>query len=198
MAELWRELIERDCPDLAGGLSLSRVSISKKTGRMMVQLCSERILTRSEFKRVQASLAAAFPTVEVKLQLRYPALKEAVRADVGRATRLLKDLLSHDCPGAVHFLDSRSAWQLEGDTLTVNVASSEGAEYLRMQGVDRMLQELFKRLFDLPVKVQLKRTGDDERRIQEINAARAKEAEMLAMDTAKNLEGDRKKSAPPP
>ena len=38
MSELWRELIERDSPDLAGGLSLSRVSISKKTGRMTVQL----------------------------------------------------------------------------------------------------------------------------------------------------------------
>ena len=198
MAELWRELIERDCPDLAGGLSLSRVSISKKTGRMMVQLCSERILTRSEFKRVQASLAAAFPTVEVKLQLRYPALKEAVRADVGRATRLLKDLLSHDCPGAVHFLDEASSWRLEDGVLTVHVASGEGAEYLRMQGVDRMLQGLMKDLFDLPVQVVLKRTGDDERRIQEINAARAKEAETLAMDAAKVLASDKKRAAPPP
>ncbi len=198
MAELWRELIARDSPELSGALTLSRVSISKKTGRMTVQLFSERILTRSEFARLQASLAAAFPSVSLKLEVRYPALREAVRADIGRASRLLKELLSNKCPGAVHFLDEQSAWQLEGDVLTVNASSGEGAEYLRMQGIDRILQDLMKDLFELPVKVVLKRTGDDERRIREINAARAREAEMLAMDTARTLASDKKRGAPPP
>ena len=79
MSELWRELIERDSPDLAGGLSLSRVSISKKTGRMTVQLCSERILTRSEYKRLQMSLAAAFSAFTAA----------GIREGAGRAAALL-------------------------------------------------------------------------------------------------------------
>ena len=46
MSELWRELIERESPALARGLSLSRVSISKSTGKMTVRLASGRILSR--------------------------------------------------------------------------------------------------------------------------------------------------------
>ncbi|MBQ3575035.1 MAG: hypothetical protein IJA26_05165, partial [Clostridia bacterium] len=113
MAELWKELLERDCPEIAGGLALLRVSISRKTGQMLVQLSSERILSRNELKRLQQSLSAAFPTVGLKLEVRYPALREAVEQDIGRASRLLKDLLSHKCPGAVHFLDwEEGAWKL--------------------------------------------------------------------------------------
>ena len=43
MAELWRELILRDSPELAGCLVLSRVSISKKTGRMTVAQMAEQL-----------------------------------------------------------------------------------------------------------------------------------------------------------
>ena len=109
MAELWRELIEKDSPEIAGGLSLLRVSISRKTGQMLVQLASERILSRSELKRLQRTMEGAFPAVGLKLEVKYPALKEAVSADIGRAAKLLKELLSHKCPGAVHFK------QLAGD-----------------------------------------------------------------------------------
>lgn len=198
MAELWRELIEQDSPELSGCLALSRVSISKKTGRMTVQLNASRLLTRADRKRIQRSMEAAFPTVKVDVELRYPDLHDAVQADIGQASPLLKELLSHECPGAVHFLDWQSgAWKLDGEALILDVASSEGADYLRMKGVDRLLEKYLRQLFDIRSSVAVRITGDDERRIQEINQARAKEAEMLAMDTAKVLEPGKKKAAPP-
>ena len=197
MAELWRELIERDCPEIAGGLSLLRVSISRKTGQLLVQLASERILSRNELKRLQRVMEAAFPSVGVKVEVRYPALKEAVQADINRASKLLKDLLAHKCPGAVHFLDwEDGAWKFDGEKLTLNVASSEGADYLKMKNVSGMLEEELNKLFGIRASVILKITGDDERRIQEINEARAREAEMLAQATAKNIDPE-KKAAPP-
>ena len=150
MAELWRELIEKDSPEIAGGLSLLRVSISRKTGQMLVQLASERILSRNELKRLQRTMEGAFPAVGLKVEVKYPALKEAVSADIGRAAKLLKELLSHKCPGAVHFLDTHDgAWKLEGETLHIHVSSSEGADYLRMKNVGGMLEEELDKLFGI-------------------------------------------------
>ena len=85
MSELWRELIERQSPELAGALALRRVSISKKTGEMCVHLCADRLFAREEYKRVHQALSAAFPAVGVRLKLTYPSLRE--RAEAGRMRR---------------------------------------------------------------------------------------------------------------
>ncbi|MBQ3575042.1 MAG: PHP domain-containing protein, partial [Clostridia bacterium] len=197
MSELWRELIERESPALARGLSLSRVSISKSTGKMTVRLASGRILSRKEYKTLKNCFESAFPAIGVNVDVRYPELKSKVEEDINAATPLFKDLLSHACPGAVHFLDWNSgAWKFDGDRLLINSASSEGAQYLRMKGIDRVFEGWLKDLFGIEKGVVIKITGDDERRIVEINEARAKEAEMLAMDTAKVLEAEPKKAPP--
>ena len=60
MSELWRELIERESPALARGLSLSRVSISKSTGKMSVRLASGRILSGKEYKIIKNCLEQNF------------------------------------------------------------------------------------------------------------------------------------------
>ena len=193
MSELWRELIERESPALARGLSLLRVSISKSSGKMTVRLSSGRILTRKEYKTIKNCIEGAFPAVGVSVDVRYPDLKETIENDLSVATPLFKDLLSHACPGATHFLDwSSGAWKNDGDRLFINSASSEGAQYLRMKGVDDLFAAWMKDLFGIEKNVLIKVTGNDERRIVEINEARAKEAEMLAMDTAKNLETETK------
>ena len=113
MSELWRELISRDSPELSGCLSLSRVSISKRTGRIGVVLDSTKLLTRADRKRLEGCMQSAFPQVKLDLSLRYPTLRDEVAADIGRASPLLKELLSHERPGAVHFLDWKAgAWRL--------------------------------------------------------------------------------------
>ena len=77
------ELIERQSPELAGALALRRVSISKRTGEMCVQLCADRLFKREEYKRVHQALSAAFPAVGVRLKLTYP------RSGARRAGHLL-------------------------------------------------------------------------------------------------------------
>ncbi len=195
MSELWRELVVRDSPELADCLALSRVCISKKTGGMRIELSASRLLTRLDRKRLQKSMESAFPAVKVDVELRYPALKEAVRSNISCASDLLKELLAHERPGAVHFLDWQTgAWKLEENQLILNVSSGEGAQYLRLQKVDQLLEGYLRRLFDLHTSVSIRVTGDDERRIQEINDARAREAQMMALDTAKCLEPEKRKS----
>ena len=198
MAELWKELIARDAPELLDTLALARVSISRRTGQMSVQFNADRLLRRADRQRLEGILQSAFPGAGLKVALRYPELKARVSADIGVATPLLKELLAHEHPGAVHFLDwNGGAWRLENDQLSLYVSSSEGAEYLRAHGVDHLLEAYLKELFGISAAVRVKITGDDEKRIQEISAARAREAEMLALDTARNLEPENEKKKAP-
>ena len=199
MSQAWEKLIETDDGALLKCLTLSRVSISKQTGDMRVTFQSSRILRRDEYKFVAARMASAFPMVRVQTRVCYFALSDAVRADLSVASGLMKEQIRHESPGSMPFIDWEGrGWSLDGEKLTVCVSSAEGMNYLKARGVDRMLEKLMAELFDIRCTVGIQLTGDDERRIREIAAARAREAEALAMDTAKAAQaaGGGKKAAP--
>ncbi|MBO4299451.1 MAG: PHP domain-containing protein, partial [Clostridia bacterium] len=196
MAELWKNLIAREDPALAEALTLSRVSISKKTGEMRVRFQSGRILDDAQFERAQRLIAGAFPGVRVKVRMEYPALHEAVREDISVASGLMKSLVRHECPSCMPFIDwDGRGWSLKDDTLTVCVSSEEGAAYLKNRKVDAILAEKMDDLFGIKARVRIEVTGDEERRLQQIAEARAREAELLATTAATASEGPKKRAA---
>lgn len=185
MAELWKNLIAQEDPALADALELSRVSISKKTGQMRVRLRSETILDDAQFACVQRRIAAAFPAVRVKVQLEYPALRERVLEDVTIASPVMKSLVRHESPGCMPFIDwNGKGWALNNGVLTVCVSSAEGAGFLKARGVDRILADKLNDLFGIHAVARIEITGDEERHIQQIAEARAKEAERIAATAA--------------
>ena len=95
MSELWKNLIAREDAALAERLRLSRVSISKNTGRMRVKFACDEILDDAEFARLERLMTAAFPAVQVKVQLEYPSLREKVAEDISIASGLMKSLVKH-------------------------------------------------------------------------------------------------------
>ena len=130
MSELWRELIERQSPELAGALALRRVSISKTTGEMCVQLCADRLFTRAEYKSVHQAFAAAFPAVGVGLKISYPALKERAEADISSIAPLLIELVRHESPGSVPFLlNGDTDFSLKDGVFTIHATGEEGVAY---------------------------------------------------------------------
>ncbi len=88
MSELWRELIARQSPELAGALALRRVSISKRRARCACSCVRTGSFKREEYKRVHQALSAAFPAVGVRLKLTYPALRERAEQDICSVTPL--------------------------------------------------------------------------------------------------------------
>lgn len=190
----WQKLIETEDGALAGCLSLSRVSISRKTGNMRISFQSTRLLSRSEYKLVSSRMAGAFPQVRVETHVAYPALRETVEKDISVASSLMKELVRHESPGSMPFIDwDGRDWKLEDGKLIVCVSSEEGKAFLRNRGIDRLFENLMDELFGIKCAANIRVTGDDERRIQEIHAARAREAETLAMDTAKAAQPAAKK-----
>ena len=197
MAELWKNLIAQEDPALAERLTLARVSISKKTGEMRVRLRSDDILDDAQFERARRLIAGAFPAVRVKVQLEYPALREAVERDVSIASGLMKSLVRHECPSCMPFIDwNGEGWALKDGVLTVCVSTEEGAAYLKARGVDGILADKLYDLFGIRAAARIEVTGDEEKRLQEIAEARAREAELLAATAAAASTGAKKKSAP--
>ena len=197
MSELWKNLIAQEDPALAEQLALSRVSISKKTGRMKVRLRSPKLLNDAQFERTQRLIAGAFPSVGVKVQLEYPDLKDAVLNDVTIASPVMKSLVRHESPGCMPFIDwNGKGWALKDGVLTVCVSSAEGAEFLKARGVDKILAVKLNDLFGIQAVARIQITGDEEKRIQEIAEARAREAELIAASTSLSASSPKKKAAP--
>ncbi len=197
MAELWKNLIAQEDVALAEALTLSRVSISKKTGEMRVRLQCAKILNDAQFERTQRLISAAFPAVRVKVQLEYPALREAVQQDISIASGLMKSLVRHESPGCMPFIDwNGKGWSLKDGVLTVCVSSAEGAGFLKSRRVDRILAEKLSDLFGIQATARIQITGDEEKRIQQIADARAKEAELMAAQAAIAVPEARRKAAP--
>ena len=185
MSELWKNLIAQEDAGLADALNLSRVSISKKTGEMRVRFQSAKILNDTQFERAQRLIASAFPDVRVKVQLEYPALREAIKEDISIASGLMKSLVRHESPGCMPFIDwNGKGWALKDGVLTVCVSSAEGMAYLKARGVDRILADKLNDLFGIQAAVRIQVTGDEEKRIQQIAEARAREAELMAAAAA--------------
>ncbi|HIU33587.1 MAG TPA: PolC-type DNA polymerase III [Candidatus Pullichristensenella excrementigallinarum] len=181
MSELWRELVSKDSPDLSGLLSLRRVHISQKTGEMLIRLNASRLLTREEFKRISRALAAAFPAVGVRVRISYPDLREQAEADISQVAGFLIELVKHESPGSVPFLENGAAdFRLENGALCVTATSEEGARYMRARHVDELLSRLLKELFDLEAPTRIETAGDEEARLRRIAQERAKEAERMA------------------
>jgi len=197
MSELWKNLIAQEDPALADMLALSRVSISKKTGAMRVLLRSERILNDAQFECACRRIAAAFPSVGVKVQLEYPALRERVLEDISVASGLMKSLVRHESPACMPFIDwSGNGWTLADGVLTVRVSSAEGAAFLKARRVDAILAEKLEFLFGIRAAVRIEVNGDEERRLRQIAEARAREAELIAATAAIVQPETRKKAAP--
>ena len=198
MSELWKNLIAQEDPSLADALSLSRVSISKKTGEMRVLLQAPRMLNDAQFNKAQRLIAAAFPLVPVRVEVEYPGLRDAVREDITLACGLLKSMIRRESPGCIPFVDwTGKGWTLEDGTLTLCVSSAEGAAYLKSRSIDASLAQKLDTLFGIKANVRIRVSGDEESRLQRIAEARAREAELLAEEAAATVSAaPQRKSVP--
>ena len=178
-------------------IELSKVQISRATGSMSVVLAASRLLTRREFKKISSAFAGAFPEVKIEVQMTYPALKEKVEADIKCAISLLSELVGHESPASMPFLEwNATEWKLENGKLTICVTSPEGAAFLKTRKVDKLLENLLLRLFGITAAAQIKVTGDDEQKLREIAEARQKELELFAEQTRNGAENRPKANKP--
>ena len=183
MSQMWTQLLRELSPDLVGMLTLEKVMASRSGDRLTVCLNASRLLTGTEFRGVESQLRAGFPGAQVKLNVNYPALREAAQADVTTVSKFISGLVTQKIPGAKPYLHlGESLWKLKNEKLVVPVVDEMGEKYLTKQGADKLIEQLLQTLFSLPVHVLIEIKGDTEKRIQIIEEKRQEEQRRMAED----------------
>ena len=181
MSEAWTQLLRDVDNGLTRAIDLERVTISRSTGNMHAYFTSSRLLSSRERGIMERAMRAGFPKVELATSVRYPSLREKALADINAYKGAVIELVTAESPASMPYLTwSDGTWQLDGDQLTVNVNAKEGAEFLRIRGVDLMIARFLKELFNIEVRVTIAVTGSEAERIRRISEKRREEEALMA------------------
>ena len=181
MSEAWTQLLRDVDNGLTRAIDLERVTISRSTGNMHAYFTSSRLLSSRERGIMERAMRAGFPKVELATSVRYPSLREKALADINAYKGAVIELVTAESPASMPYLTwSDGTWQLDGDQLTVNVNAKEGAEFLRIRGVDLMIARFLKELFDIEARVTIAVTGSEAERIRLISEKRREEEALMA------------------
>ena len=181
MSEAWTQLLRDVDNGLTRAIDLERVTISRSTGNMHAYFTSSRLLSSRERGIMERAMRAGFPKVELATSVRYPSLREKALADINAYKGAVIELVTAESPASMPYLTwSDGTWQLDGDQLTVNVNAKEGAEFLRIRGVDLMIARFLKELFNIEARVTIAVTGSEAERIRRISEKRREEEALMA------------------
>ena len=140
----------------------------------------------AEFKIVQRAIAQAFPAVNVRVRLAYPALKEAAERDIASVSELLIELVKHESPGSAPFLlNSSTDFSLANGVFTVRATGEEGVSYMQARNVDKLLSDILRELFGIEARTVIEVAGSEQKRLQRIREERLREEARMAAEAAR-------------
>ena len=188
MSEMWPQLMTGESQKLTRLISLGKVKLSRSTGEMEIDFNAERLLTNRETDLIQVSMQNGFPNQKVRVNVNYPALREEARNDINNYKGAIIDRVLRDSPACMPFLIWDDAdWSLDGDVLSIQIASGQGAEFLKLRKADELIRNYMEQIFSLRVSVSIRQKGDEEALIERINEKRRLEAEELARELVENV-----------
>ena len=181
MSEVWTQLLKNVDNGLTQSLSLERVTVSRLTGGLRAFFCASRVLTEREVKTVERAMRSGFPDQKMDVSVRYPALREDAIADINAYKNVILRKITKESPGSMPYLTwNAGQWLLEGNVIRIAVSAKEGVDFLRLRGVDKMIQNEIKDLFDIEATIAFETVGDEEERIKRIAEKRHEEEVRLA------------------
>ena len=187
MSELWTQLLKGNDKKLEEIVSLGHVTVSKATGNLGIFLESGRILKKNELRTIENAFKAGFPDVNVDVTVNYPALKDAVLQDINAYKCVVTDRVVAVSPACMPFLVwNEEPWVIENETLTVYVSSKEGAEFLRLRAVDKLIGTILNDCFGIRMNIKIEQKGDSAALVKRITEKREEEAAILAKEFLEN------------
>ena len=187
MSEMWTQLMTGESKKLAGLISVGRVKLSRSTGSMEISFNASRILTSHENELISVAMQSGFPGQNVRVNINYPALKQEALSDINRFKGVIIDRVLAVSPACMPFLLWEDAcWRIEGDVLSIEIASREGTEFLKLRRADELIRGFLKETFGLNLGVSIRARGNEAELIERINEKRRREAEEMARELVEN------------
>ncbi len=187
MSEIWMQLLNGIDTSLTRMLTLERVTLSRSTGGMRAFFQAGRLLSPREKRAIEKAMKKGFPDVSMTVSIRYPALRDDVLEDICKYKDEVLERVMQESPGSMPYLKwNDNEWTLDSGVLNVYVDAREGAEFLRLRGVDKMIEREMLALFDIEVKTAFRVSGGEEERMKRIAEKRREEDIRLAQEAMEN------------
>ncbi|MBQ6645455.1 MAG: PHP domain-containing protein, partial [Clostridia bacterium] len=187
MSEMWTQLMTGESQKLTRLISVGKVKLSRSTGDMEINFNAQRLLTGRECQLIETAMQSGFPKQKVTVNINYPALKEQASVDIDHYKGVILDRVLRVSPACMPFLIWEDAkWTIEGDVLSIGIASKEGASFLKLRKADELIRSYMEQAFGLRLRVNIAFKGDEEALIERISEKRRQEEQEMARELIEN------------
>ena len=154
----WKERLKQAAPGApVDRLTLERVTVHKREGRIVVRFQSGQILTQQEYASVKQGLAEMFGKrsgLAVDVFVACPTLADDFLADPEKYAAWLTDALCAQMPSARPHL-SGASWTVEKNTVTLTVRAKIAADLLLLRRADEVIGKILSQVFRRDAAVQI-------------------------------------------
>ena len=173
----WQTHLPPEAAFLSSHLSLERVMVNREGTKILICFLSDQLVKEKEYLSLRGGFRKMFPQSAVSLRVCSPALSQNVREDIMQFAPFLIGCLSRTSPGLRPWLEG-VRWSLQGETLSVSVASEAAFSYTKEVRLEQRLQKLMEDVFRmrLSVTVQSEEDKQSQRERLQLLEKRADEA----------------------
>ncbi|MDO5299654.1 MAG: PolC-type DNA polymerase III [Clostridia bacterium] len=184
MAEQWEGLLEGAAAELAGHLTLDRVTASRTGEDITVYFSADILVEERPFLALQRALRRNFAPMHVSLVVRSPQLAEAFLADPQQyAPFILRCVKRRHPSGAPLIRDAK--FECKGNVLSILVPQDIAPKFLSQSGVDKYIEQLVANVFVTDVHVNFQAVKLREEQLEEIRRRRRQEDEQAVAEMIK-------------
>ena len=178
----WKERLKQAAPGApVDRLTLERVTVHKREGRIVVRFQAGQILTQQEYASVKQGLAEMFGKrsgLAVDVFVACPTLADDFLADPEKYAAWLTDALCAQMPSARPHL-SGASWTVEKNTVTLTVRAKIAADLLLLRRADEVIGKILSQVFRRDAAVQII-SREQERELKSfLEERRRMDAELL-------------------
>lgn len=179
----WREELKKAAPGAPVELlTLERVSVHKKSGRILVRFQAADVLRREQYAALRAGLTAMFGKkkgVSVEVAVSCPTLADDFMRAPEKYAAWLNESLVGQMPSAKPHLEG-AEWTVEGNTVTLTVRAKIAADLLLMRGMDEKIAQVIKNVFQREAAVQIISREQEIKLEQYLEERKKLDEEMIA------------------
>ncbi|MCI5772598.1 MAG: PolC-type DNA polymerase III [Clostridiales bacterium] len=195
--ELLRKIGE-ELPETRGNLTIERVLFNKTENKAIFSFLSDTLVGEKGFLALKSILARTFPAISSTVRVASPSLAQAFLEQPEQYALPLNQFLLRNFPATVAW-EFDLHWTSENGRVILEVPDEFALRFLEKQSVRQRLSQAVKDVFRLETDISFRVSSDEEKRLHEMEAERAREEKLAReqMERARTLQQSAAKDEKP-
>ncbi len=175
--ELIRSLSEA-VPGTEGGLTIENIRFYKSENRACFSLLSDQVIGERGFFEIKRTLQKTFPEMKIQLRIACPAKAVDFMRDPDKNALALNQFLLRECP-AMRSWEFDLHWAPGNGCVYLEVPDEFCMNFFKAGGLAEKLSGAIRDIFRLDTGVNVRVSGDSEKRMAEMREERARSDALL-------------------